>query len=231
VSDVQAGTALVRATVCVVALGFAPAALAESPSAQMKASLAAADAQQSVHYVSRATGASFSVTMVGDAGRSSGIQRITYTKGGKSGHVTVMVVADTAYIRGDAFALQNYLGFTASAATEAKGKWISLAKTEPSYATVAAGVRLASTMSELRLKAPLSTLGSSQGGGRPVIGIRDKFLVSGHRFTGTLYVSASGSPLPVEEKQTSSVEKFDVVLSHWNEKLTLSAPSGSGTVA
>ena len=214
-----------------VALVSAPAALAQSPSAEMEASLAAGNAQQSVHYVSRATGANFSVTMVGDAGRTSGIQRITYTKGGKSGHVTVLVVSDTAYIRGDAFALRNYMGFSASAATQADGKWIMLAKTEQSYATVAAGVRLGSTMSELRLKAPLSALGSSHAQGQSVVGIRNKFLVSGHQFTGTLYVSASGPPLPVEEKQTSAIEQFDVVFSHWNEKFSVSAPSGNGNVA
>ena len=197
----------------------------------MEASLAAGKAQQSVHYVSRATGANFNVTMVGDAGRTSGIQRITYTKGGKSGHVTVMVIANTAYIRGDAFALQDYMGFTASAAAQANGKWITLAHTQQSYASVAAGVRLASTMSELRLKAPVTTLGSAHAGGKAVVGIGNTFVVSGHQFAGTLYVRASGPPLPVEEKEISSVEQFDVTLSRWNEKLKLSAPSGGGNVA
>jgi hypothetical protein len=86
-------------------------------------------------------------------------------------------------------------------------------------------------MSELRLKTPVSALGSSHASGKAVMGIHSKFLVSGHKVTGTLYVSASGSPLPVEEKQSSSTEKFDVTFSRWNEKLTISAPSGGGNVA
>lgn len=45
------------------------------------------------------------------------LQHVTYRKAGRSGHVTVRVVANTAYVRGDAFALENYMGIPPSVAT------------------------------------------------------------------------------------------------------------------
>ena len=52
---------------------------------------AALRTEHSVHYVSVQRAGPISLTMVCDVGRTSGIQRITFRKSGKTGHVTVIV--------------------------------------------------------------------------------------------------------------------------------------------
>jgi len=110
--------------------------------------------------------------MVGDAGLDRGIQRVTYRKGGNTGHVTVLVVADTAYVRGDVFALTNYMGFSAARAASLAGHWLQIPHTARGYATVAAAVRLKSTLSELVLPRPRLALPETTRDGQRVLGIR-----------------------------------------------------------
>jgi hypothetical protein len=207
----------------VVGVG-ASAAASGSPAARLHAAIAQGERQRSVHYVSRSSTATTSVSMVGDAGRTSGIQRITYTKNGKSGHVTVLVVADTAYIRGDAFTLENYLGFSAAEAAQAAGKWLVLSHTEQGFAGVAAGVRLSSTLAELELRAPVTAVQGSHG----EVGFRGTHVYSGSRVGETVYARAAGSRLPVE-LVVGGTDPAKLTFSRWNEALHLSAPtSGSG---
>src|SRR5690349_4500560 len=90
----------------VVALG---AAATSSPQALLTSILSAGRAQHSVHYVSDARLGTLRVIQVADAATAQGIQRITYVKAGHSGHVTVIVSGRNAYVRGDVFALANYM--------------------------------------------------------------------------------------------------------------------------
>jgi broad specificity phosphatase PhoE len=101
-------------------LTYAPvASAAPKPPAQLLASvLAAGGAQRSVHYVAAANYGGGEIRQVVDAAITRGIQRIAYRQGAKTGHVTVIVAAHTAYVRGDAFTLVNYMGFKAAPAAK-----------------------------------------------------------------------------------------------------------------
>src|SRR5437773_10215969 len=76
---------------------------ASSPLALLARIIATARAQHSVHYVSTAQLGTTRVVQVADVAAATGIQRISYTKSGTTGHVTVIVSAHRAYVRGDAF--------------------------------------------------------------------------------------------------------------------------------
>jgi hypothetical protein len=82
-----------------------------------------------------------SVSFNGDAGRDRGIQRITFRKGGMVGHVIVFVIADNAYVRGDAFTLTNYMRIPAPSAAAWDGKWLSLAPSTHAAARASRQVR------------------------------------------------------------------------------------------
>jgi hypothetical protein len=208
----------------VVGVG-ASAAASGSPAARLHAAIAQGERQRSVHYVSRWSTSTTSVSMVGDAGRTAGIQRITYTKNGKSGHVTVLVVADTAYVRGDAFTLENYLGFSAAEAAKAAGKWLLLPHTEQGFASIAAGVRLSSTLAQLELQGPVTAVKGSRG----EAGFRGLHAYTGSRVRETVYAHAAGSRLPVE-LVVGGAQPAKLTFSRWNEALHLSAPaSGAGS--
>jgi hypothetical protein len=223
------GGAIVCSSVLVgaVLLLAVSAAASVSPAQLLSSSLAAARAQRSVHYVAAETSPISSVTMVGDAAVDRGIQRITYRKGSGVGHVTVTVVANTAYLRGDAFALTNYMGFPAAAAAAYAGKWLSVAPTATYFRTLAAAVRLQSTLDELKMPGPLRSVGNSTVLGQSVAGVRSQFLRSGKRVTETLYVRTTGSPLPVEQVAAGGTIRLVTTMGGWNEVVHVSAPRGA----
>jgi hypothetical protein len=106
------------------------------------------------------------------------------------------------------------------------GRWLSLAHTTPDFATVAAAVRLSSTVDELKMPQPLRDVGTTTRGGRRVIGIQSQFVHAGHPVIETLYVTASGPPLPVAQVGRSGAIRLTVTFSRWNEAVSVSAPRG-----
>jgi hypothetical protein len=202
----------------------ASASRSVSPGQVLSSALSAARTQKSVHYVSQQTGSGVRVTMVGDAAVNEGRQLITFQKGSQVGHVTVLVVANTAYVRGDAFTLMNYMGFPAATAAAMAGRWLELAHTAPDFATVAAGVRLVSTVNEISMERPLSSLGVSTVRGQRVLGLRAHETHAGKTATDTLYIRDTGTPLPVEQIVTlGKTVPLDVVFTRWNESVALAA--------
>jgi len=197
-----------------------------SPSQVVSAALATARAQRSVHYVSRQVSGGMSVRIDGDAARDRGIQRITYRKAGRAGHVTVLVVANTAYVRGDAFTLTNYMRIPASAASVWSGKWLSFAHSAPDFAAIAAAVRLASTLEELTMPPPLRSVGTSTRQGHRVIGIAARFRRAGHEVTETLYIDR-GRSLPLRLVGSSGTTTITGTFSRWNESIAVPAPSSA----
>lgn len=189
--------------------------------------MAAARAERSVHYVSAGNYGPAQINFVGDAGVSQGIQRITFREGAQIGHVTVLVSANTAYVRGDAFTLVNYMRFKPNAAAKYAGRWILLPHTASSYPTIAAGVRLSSTVDELRVSGRLSTVPSIKIDGQRVVGVRGTRTSAGHTTVDTLYARATGSPLPVKEIARQGTMRFTATFGGWNEPLRLATPKGA----
>ena len=225
--------ALRTVTVMLVALCVAlGAAAAVSPGTLAKSAIAAMRAQRSYHYVThqvQPSNGGAHVTMVGDASPTEGIQRITFSKGSHSGHVTVLVTANTAYIRGDAFTLMNYMGFPATAAATYSGKWLSLAQTAPDFHTVAADVRLDnSALENLKMPPSVRVVDSNVLRGQHVTGLRATVHHTGLTGLETLYVRATGTPLPVELTVTRNGRLVvDVWFGGWGEPVHVSAPGSA----
>jgi hypothetical protein len=214
---------LAVALVCVPSVASA----AGSPAQLLTSILAAARAERSVHTVSSASLGDFHVGQVGDAGTNRGIQHVTYRNAGKTGHVTVIVVADTAYLLGDAFALVDYMGFKAGPAAAYAGVWILVPHSDSGYSTIAAGVTFSSVIGELKLSAPLTRVPDTTIGGRRVVGVRGKSSTSPGSVAATLYAQAAGPPLPVREVARAGTTRAVVTFSRWNERVRVAAPTSS----
>jgi hypothetical protein len=212
-----------------VALVCVPSALSASgsPTQLLTSILAAARVQHSVHYVSSASLGDFHVSQVGDAGATQGIQRITFRSAAKTGHVTVIFVAGSAYLRGDAFTLTDYMGFKAGAAAAYAGRWILVPRSDGAYSTIAAGVTFSSAIGELKLSAPLTRVPDTTIGGRRVIGVRGKSSTSPGSIAATLYARATGPPLPVGEVATAGKTRAVVTFSRWNEPVHVAVPASA----
>lgn len=222
-SFIGLGVAAATLTAPLVAVAGS-AATARTPATVLAASLAAGKAQGSVHYVARARFGSETVTIAGDAARDRGRQKITFTKSGRTGHATVLVVNNTAFIKGDAFTLTNYMQIQASLAN----RWLSLASTAQGFKTVAEAVRLGSTLDELKMTAPLRFVPGRSIAGTRTVGIRGRAPQGSLTAGATLYVEAGKTPLPVQQISTENSGASDsVMFNRWKEPVTVVAPVGA----
>lgn len=180
-----------------------------SAAALLAAMLVAVHAQQSAHYVSTSSSKTAKVVVVADVAKTQGIQRITFTRKGKTGHVTVMVANNTAYLRGDAFTLQNFLGVPAVAARTVAGQWVRIPHTAREYAPVAEDVTLPSVALGL---ATTGTVEKVKGG------IRD---TSSSR---TITILLDGKHRPTSETGTNGGAKYAMAFTRWNENVAVSVP-------
>jgi hypothetical protein len=204
----------------------ATAAAATTPADTYRNAIQAAAAKSSVHYVATSNIAGNDEVIVGDAALGRGIQRITFTKGGTTGHVTVLVVSSTAYVRGDAFTLVSFLGLTSAQATQFAGRWFYVKPPNGAYRAVAQDVSLQSFVVDLIMPAPYTTAPATTIAGHKVTGVRSRLKSNGKTATITLYVGA-GSPLPVAQVEQGPNGKVTTTLSRWNEHVSVTAPTGA----
>jgi hypothetical protein len=108
----------------------------------LRSILVAGEAQKSVHYVSVQSAGGDRIVEVADAAWDQGIQRITYTHAGQTGHVTVLVTPGTAYVNGDTFALTSYMGYGPDAASAYSGRWIEIPSSDHDYNAVSSDVTM-----------------------------------------------------------------------------------------
>ncbi len=207
-----------------VAHGAAPASMA--------AVVKAAGSRQSVHYVSTGDYGGLQVTQVADVGVRSGIQRITVKDGASSGSVTVIVSGGNAYVRGsDVFVLVAYMGFDPAAAPKYAGRWVSIPPDDLDYSTVSAAVTLPSTIQEIALSKPVAQSSTTTKDGRQVNAFRGKTPKTlGQQFDATLYASAKGAPLPVQEVVHQGAVENTLIFSKWNEPVASDAAVPAGSI-
>jgi hypothetical protein len=217
----------------VVACLLPPAAsAADAPSEVLASILAAARAEHSVHSEGVGNYRTSRVTFVIDAGLDQGIQRVTYRKGGQTGHFTVIVSGKTAYLRGDAFALLNYLSFRRISAVNYAGRWLRYPHSDRGYSGIAAGVTLSSLVDGLALKGTLSRVSGNRIDGRQVLTVKGTSSSSTGTVVDTLYARGVGSPLPMKQVTTRGPNDVTTtVFSKWNGPVVVAAPKSSVSIA
>jgi hypothetical protein len=202
----------------VVAIAPVAAGAARSPAATQRAVIAAARAKGSAHYVSHQSLGGATVTQVADVAADRGIQRITFTANGRTGHVTVVVVNGAVYVRGDAFTLRSYQGFTASEAQSDAGVWVLIPESSRLYRATAADVTTTTFVDDLQLGGRLAAAGRNALSGTASGGV-----------PGTLSYAAG---LPVKEVvRPTSGGSASVVMSRWGEPVNITAPKAAKTLA
>jgi hypothetical protein len=210
-----------------VAAGAAVAAAhaTTSPTALRDAIFAAARAQRSLHYVARPRGPGGAATIVADVAAASGVQRIAFRQGSEAGRATVRVVRRTAYIRGDAFTLRGFFGFSASQARRYAGVWISIGHRSRAYPAVAAAVTSGSFLAEIYPQADLVRVFGSFAG-RRLVGVRGSARHEGAQLVETVYARPAGTPLPVLERERGPAGYRAVTeIGPWNRPLRVRAPA------
>jgi len=233
--NIRRSAALATGAVALAVAALSPAASAEgsrtssNPEQLLQAALTAARAEPGVHWTVSSRAGGRTLTEQTEAGKSVGEQLITLHEGSSSGRVTIVLVDQIAYLRGNAFALRSYMDFTTAAATQEAGRWLAMRNTVPDYQAVAAGLTVASTVAQLEMTGKLSWGPSRLIGGHRATGIRGSTVPSAiaPAFSQVLYVRATGTPLIVEAVQTYKGQTGDISFGPWIAPPVARAPSGA----
>jgi hypothetical protein len=221
-----ATTAQAAPTPGVVGVSAAPAHL-------LSASLSAAAGEAGVDWVGTSRVSGTSVTLTTKAGRHDGLQTITFRIGAKEGQVSIILVRTTVYIQGNVFGLEQYLGFSTSAAEKEAGHWLSIAEPDATlvtiFETVAAGLTVGTTVSELAMSGPMTETATKTVAGQHVVGIRGTTLPDSEAPSTpqVLYVKSTGEHLPVEAVQVLKSETSSEVLGPWGQAPQAHVPAGA----
>ena len=123
------------------------------------------------------------------------------------------------------------MGFKARPASKYAGAWIRIPHSDRDFATVAAGVTLASTISELKPPGALRSVASTTIEGQHVVGVKGTKSTPRGPGVVILYGRAAGSPLPVEERGSYGTARLDVTLGRWNEPVRVVVPKHSTPIS
>lgn len=195
--------------------------------------LAAARAAGSVHIVARAKAGPSTAVYSQDCAANAGRQVVTADHGGLA---TVLDINGVGYVRGNATALTGFLGAPAKLARRAAGQWISFRPGDDGYQHVVSGVTLTEVLAQITLIGVSRTGAVRTVAGHQVIGLRGQVptgfgIPAG--IQGTLYVSATGPPLPVgfQASAGGGAGGENISFSRWGERIRISAPTRSVRVS
>jgi hypothetical protein len=209
-----------------VAVAAALALAAQSPKSLRGSIFAAARKQRSVHYVENGAAQGLRQTIVADVAPSRGIQKVGFTLQGKKGRFTVIVAGRRAYLRGNTYALDDYLGFTAAQATTYNGRWISVPPGNARYEDLAASVTLPSFLRDVYPRAPLA-FASTTIGGHEVTGVQGRNEEPGVRFAQAVFPDSKLRPVRVSDIDASRGFLDAIRISRWNERVRVKAPANA----
>lgn len=185
---------------------------------------AAAKAAGSVHFSSTTRQGPTSIAFSDDSEPGGGRQYITMSGGGQ---MTVILVSGIGYVDGNAAALSDFLGLTDAMSAQLAGHWISFSAGSPGYQQVVDGVTTTSVLGEINPAGPLTKTARQMVDGQPVVGVRGPAPASSQMPKGskiTLYVAATGRPLPVSCLEGAGRNLTNISLSHWGEQVSVTPP-------
>jgi hypothetical protein len=148
-------------------------------------------------------------------------------------HISTVVVGSTGYVNGDATALHRVIGLTSAQSSKYAGTWLSFPASNQSLGQLVGGLLNSQVSTELQVDGPFSYGTATTVGGPHARALRGYVgPPSGGKVPVVLYVSANGTPLPIEEitnpKGTgASAIRGTVTFSHWGEVKSQQAPGHS----
>jgi hypothetical protein len=218
------------AATAAVAAGVAWAA--QSPRAVRASIVAAAKAQQSVHYKTAQLNGGASLTLTGDVAADQGTQQIRLKIGKKTGHLAIVVSNQVAYEQGDVVGLEAIAGLTKTQASTYAGQWISIPKGDKDYGGAAADVTLGSVIQFMTPHGRLAVVARRLHGTWviAVVGLSGK---GKKKELQVLAARRGKNRLPVEEDETAPGLEYiaHTVFSRWNESVQVQVPSSSVPIA
>jgi hypothetical protein len=239
--NVAAAAGLAAAAALSLTAAAAPVGAATTPTTSTPTTTSATDAynaalkavgSQGVHFESVAQQNGATLQVSGDAGTTSGSQKLLVKNKNVNERMTALVVGSTGYVTGNAAALQNVIGLTKAQSSKYAGKWLSFPTSNTGLDELVGGLISSQVSKELEIGGPYTYGKSTTVAGQQATAINGSVATqSGSKVPVVLYLPSSGTPLPIREVTNaaksggSTAIHGTVTFSHWGENKSQTAPA------
>jgi hypothetical protein len=175
-----------------------------------------------------------------DSGLTGGLQFVTERIHGQTEKVSIILIGQTVYVKGNLPGLHEFMAFTAAAAQREAGSWIRLtlnattATAERNFWQAAGdSLTVGTAAPEIELSGQLSVGPNTTVLGQPARQIDGTVTSNGQVTHEVVYVRANGLAVPIEETATATApsEHETTVFGGWGVAPVLHAPASSVPVA
>ncbi len=139
-----------------------------------------------------------------------------------------MVWAGSTIRRHEHLLDQAYGGIPSDTAQPFANKWLSFSSGSHPYQAISQTLTLSTLLQEVMPTEGISTVAPTVINGQPTIGLRGELP---GKFMSTLYISTTGSPLPVESVTTTPAGTTTAMFSEWGEAVNVTAPPAAVSVS
>jgi hypothetical protein len=176
-----------------------------------------------VHEVAKASGKGHSFSAIDDIGTTEGRQDIE----SDSARAKVILFNGVAYIEANADGVANYFDFTTADPAQLAGRWFTVTSSMTAYAPVTDAVTLASDFDQLGIVGPYTAGKQTVVDHQKVIPVHGFVpgASKGPNAPITLYVTATGTTLPVEFSASTKSVSDTVTWSDWGKLVHLVPPA------
>ena len=122
---------LVTAGALAVGCMATPASGATTSAATLYQQAMASTKSWTVHYSSTGMNSKVSIAETGDAGPASGTQQVLIGTGTTAENASLVVIGEITYFKGNAIAMKDLMGLSATQAANDAGKWVLLLQRQP----------------------------------------------------------------------------------------------------
>jgi len=163
-----------------------------------------------------------------DIGTHEGLQFVSSLGGGES-EVIAFDQLQTLYVRANTLGLTAIYSLSSADATTYANEWMTVTPSNSEYGSIAYATTLASDFGQVRFSGAVSESGVVTVAGRRVRALKGTVppLDGAPRFVGTLYVTATGRPLPVKFVERDANASVTVSWTAWGHHYVLHTPTGA----
>ncbi|HVA07130.1 MAG TPA: hypothetical protein VNG12_10355 [Acidimicrobiales bacterium] len=192
-------------------------------SQELQAATAAANSEGSVRITVHFFSGHSTGELVQDTGLSTGVQTVAIGKE----RISIVLIKGVAYFSGNNQGLTKYFGLPQTLASRLSGRWISVTAADSGYQSIINGLTLSSAIKEVAPTGTIALGKRSKVNGQSTVSVVG--LASGGTTRITLFVAASGKPLPVEAASsggTGTQKSGEIIaFSRWGEKVHVPRPT------
>jgi hypothetical protein len=232
----------VRRVICPIALGATAIVLLMAPSGTAYADVTTAgsvlqtatkaiDQQTSAHvvFVAHSRSSSTSEKIIADVGVTSGSETLSEGKA----DVAIRLTPGYAYVSGSSSGLTTLFGLSATQAKRLGTKWVSWKSGTKEYSDLRADLTMSSVLLLLpKTKGTKVSTEVANGATRHLLTWVTPATKTIPKLSDTLTISGVGPGLPIQETETSATGvNVTTLLSRWDERVSVLAPSPALTVA